>query len=56
MKTLSILGLLVLVGCSKPTDCVYQHTDPARAAGRMWVPERDVYRCADNVWIYKQRN
>ena len=53
MKATLILGLLVLCGCSEPTGCKYQHTDPARVAGRAWVPERDVYRCDGNLWIYK---
>lgn len=55
MRATLILGLLVLAlcGCSEPTGCEYQHTDPARVAGRAWVPERDVYRCDGNVWIYK---
>lgn len=55
MRTALILGLLV-AGCSKPTDCTFHRTEPARVAVRMWVPERDVYQCANNVWIYKQRN
>ena len=55
MRSVLILGLLALCGCSEPRDCKYHHTDPGRVAGRTWAPERDVFQCADNVWIYKRK-
>lgn len=54
MRMLILVGLLALYGCSKPEDCKYHHTEPGKVAVRMWVPERDVYQCADNVWIYRR--